>query len=263
MSLSISNYSNDKIFSLPSRVVESTNGVMQNLILYSPQGTGKSTIAKDLSEFLVSSYPEIRFNVAFFDSDTKIGVDNIEQRLDNLSMFDYSITVIDEAVNLTPDAMNRLRSITTKPNHYFVFCTNEIWKLSPIVRDRFVCIDCSHENTETYCDDFLWWIEDNRPEIFDIIKESEVDFSELFKRNFSGSIREFFKEISNKTFFKSITGRPGFTEAQKIAFNTWMDSKEKTASDLLTIIDVIYKGTMASFQDPHTEFLINWKTLKK
>lgn len=127
---------------LPERIMnEFSKGLVQNVLLYGPQGGGKTTIAK----ILIDGYSTLKLN-----GSSENGIDVIR---DQVVSFASSITLdrgvekikvifIDEADGLTSQAWDALRETI---EHYansvrFVCTCNKIDKIPAPIRSRFNCV---------------------------------------------------------------------------------------------------------------------------
>ena len=111
-----------EIFYNGPRIEELFSEKLQNTVLFSNPGTGKTTACLKILE----NYDGPKM---FFAADTKFGKD---QALELSSVMEYSdnfLVVFDEGVNMTAESQNTLRSLTNNENYIFLICTNEIGKI--------------------------------------------------------------------------------------------------------------------------------------
>jgi len=127
---------------LPDRVRNVvTKGLTQNMFLYGPQGTGKSTIARILTE----GYDVLKIN-----GSSENGIDVIRNQVVNFATAlslefgaeKMKVIFIDEADGLTDNAWDALReTIEHYANSVRYICTcNKIDKIPAPIKSRFECI---------------------------------------------------------------------------------------------------------------------------
>ena len=135
---------------LPDRVKNVvTKGLTQNLFLYGPQGTGKSTIARILTE----GYDVLKIN-----GSSENGIDVIRNQVvafaTSISLMEGSekmkVIFIDEADGLTDNAWDALRETI---EHYagsvrYICTCNKIDKIPAPIKSRFECIPMFPINKE-------------------------------------------------------------------------------------------------------------------
>ena len=135
---------------LPNRVkADIGNGLVQNIMLYGPQGCGKTTIAK----ILVDGHPFLKLNGS---SENGIDIirDKVVQFASSMSLEGGSsklkVIFIDEADGLTANAWDALRETI---EHYsdsvrYICTCNRIDKIPGPIQSRFNCIPVYPINME-------------------------------------------------------------------------------------------------------------------
>lgn len=246
----------DHIFYNGPRIAEIFENGLQNTVFYSSPGTGKTTAC-------VQIYEEYEGPKVFIPADTKFGKDQAVELSNSMEYQSEFLVVFDEGVNMTPDAQNTLRSLTNNPNYIFLICTNEIGKMSGILLDRFIRLDCNIPKNSMIKESMLFWLPDN---LRTILEEENVDFSDVFDSRFKGSMRSFIRDIENRILDNpSEDLSPEFIlehyDENSIinhVFECWNKS-QKCREHLKEITETVYKMTACSFKKPFLRYLLSIK----
>ena len=119
------------------------------IILYGPNGTGKSALAKLLPTFLEPGSPPNNYNINHFS----IGVDGSGVGVINqctvIAQFvswhmRYHYFILDEVDNLSSNAMSSLKNAMNISNTVFIMTTNDISKVEKGVQSRSHLIYMGH-----------------------------------------------------------------------------------------------------------------------
>lgn len=135
---------------LPSRIYSDlSNGLIQNTFLYGPAGSGKTTIARILTQ----GYDCLKLN-----GSSENGIDIIRNKVVNfsstISLSDgidkMKVIYIDEADGLTDAAWDALRETIERyaENTRFICTCNKIEKIPVPIKSRFKCIPVYPINKE-------------------------------------------------------------------------------------------------------------------
>ncbi|MFM0105952.1 AAA family ATPase [Paraburkholderia rhynchosiae] len=148
-----------RMFITPGHSFPGTN--RNGIILYGPFGTGKSTCAKLLPAAIEAKYstqtPNVRYESCVAGNN---GVSMIES-IHNESMTSpvsgsFHYVILDEADNLTADAMKQLKSVmnstdsTGRFTTAFITTTNHIDRIDAGVRSRSQCISFAPSSTDVW-----------------------------------------------------------------------------------------------------------------
>lgn len=240
------------LFHIPNLINKYLKNGMQNFLLYSSAGTGKSTIACEIADYLMKErIIEMDF---FIDAGIKVGVNEAREHIERLEQYNSTLTIYDEGIK--PEAQDALRTITNNTNHYFIICTNEYSKMSNIILDRFTCIDCNIPMTDDLYNDVYEYFEDYFPQYIQKIESQKVDWKSFFEYNFTGSMRSLLKKIDNNNFTTSKNKSIEYmitnyqpVEIQKIVFDSWLKSS-KDDSILEEIMETIYRMSVVDLKTP-------------
>lgn len=116
-----------------------------NLLLYGPSGTGKTSIAK----FLVNHFEA---DSLFINGSDERGIDVVREKVrkfaSSQSFSDFKIVVYNEADQITPEAQQSLKDIIEEyyENCSFFFTTNNVNKIDSAIKSRCVCLNIIPES---------------------------------------------------------------------------------------------------------------------
>lgn len=135
---------------LPARIYNELNkGLVQNLMLYGPAGSGKSSIAR----ILINGYDTLRLN-----GSSENGIDTVREKVVSFASSislefgkeKMKVIYIDEADGLTPQAWDALRETIERyaSSVRFICTCNKIDKIPAPIQSRFSCIPVYPINKE-------------------------------------------------------------------------------------------------------------------
>ncbi len=121
------------------------NADVNAILLYGPPGTGKSTLATmlpDLIEATLGGQPGwYRYERIYAPKNDAALIESLARTAETMPMGHYQHIVLDEVDELTPSAMNGLKSVMGSRNAVFVFATNRIDRIDSRVKDRSIMVD--------------------------------------------------------------------------------------------------------------------------
>ena len=112
-------------------------GTLQNLLLFGPAGTGKTSLAKLIVKQLNATY-------LYINSSDERGIDTIRDKIipfaSSMGFNGLKIVILDEADYLTPQAQATLRNTieTFSSNCRFIFTCNYLERIIPPLQSRCV-----------------------------------------------------------------------------------------------------------------------------
>lgn len=135
---------------LPARIYnELSKGLIQNIMLYGPAGSGKSSIAR----ILINGYDTLRLN-----GSSENGIDTVREKVVSFASSislefgkeKIKVIYIDEADGFTPQAWDALRETIERyaSSVRFICTCNKIDKIPAPIQSRFSCIPVYPINKE-------------------------------------------------------------------------------------------------------------------
>jgi DNA polymerase III delta prime subunit len=124
---------------------QTLNKKPDNLLLYGPSGTGKTSIAK----FLVNHFDA---DVLYINGSDERGIDVVRDKVrkfaSSQSFSEFKVVVYNEADQITPEAQQSLKDIIEEyyENCSFFFTTNNINKMDSAIKSRCICLNIIPES---------------------------------------------------------------------------------------------------------------------
>jgi DNA polymerase III delta prime subunit len=174
----------------------------QNWIFHGTKGTGKSSTAEIVTK---------QFNahdVLYINASLHRGIDTIRDLVNEFAGTQswsggdaMKLVYFDEMDQLTPDAQKSLKATIedNAENARFLGCTNEINKIIPEIRSRFLLLDFNHANDE----EKKWMMREQAKRVHAVTKERGIAIQkealmEFVKRNFP-DLRSMLSKIQDWT----------------------------------------------------------------
>ena len=214
-------------------------GVTDNLILYGPQGTGKTSLARilmyeigvDPADYLVIPASKHR------------GIDVVRDQIEPfIRSGGFSAPVkyvlLEEASGLTPDAQDSLKEDMEEYQSTvrWIMTTNHITKIIPPLKDRCTCFSFERPNEDAFLDKLIYILEQ---EGVDYGYSDEVidEVMKVMKKNYP-SLRGAIRALNSQTINGKLEIRKSEAEAyhdgwKKIMVDLFKQGKIRDARDTI------------------------------
>jgi replication-associated recombination protein RarA len=121
------------------------NAGVNAILLYGPPGTGKSTLAAMLPDLIETTLGGPtgwhRYERIYPPNNCAAMIASLASTAQTMPQGHYQYIVLDEVDELTPSAMNGLKSIMAFGTAVFIFATNRVHKIDDRVKDRSIMVD--------------------------------------------------------------------------------------------------------------------------
>ena len=121
------------------------NADVSAILLYGPPGTGKSTLAAMLPDLIETTLGGPtgwhRYERIYAPKNDAPLIESLARTAETIPFGHYQYIVLDELDELTPRAMDGLKSIMAFRTAVFIFATNRVHKIDDRVKDRSIMVD--------------------------------------------------------------------------------------------------------------------------
>lgn len=225
-----------KILTLRSLV---NSNQLPHLLFYGPPGSGKTSMILALARDMYGGKNYRRY-ISEINGSSERGIDTIrgnvvdfvEARADQVKL-----VILDEADALTGEAQGALKSVMEKYHKYARFCLicNDVNKISPALQSRCVRMVFSTLNPTV--------IKSKLQEIVELegvnITDDALDALISLQRDF----RQLLNELQKMHYYNTALERQITTD------EVYRSMGKPTASDVTSIINVLFKGTFQEAKD--------------
>lgn len=133
-------------------------GVVPNLLLYGPAGTGKTSLINVITHGLIGNGFISEHDIMEIDASTNTSIQMIRDEVSSFANTQaegkFRLIILEEFEGLSHQAQKSLKRVTEQAseagNAVFFFTTNEVEKINPAMFSRTHDIELKEHNKETY-----------------------------------------------------------------------------------------------------------------